>query len=428
MGSAAKRGAVCFIAVIVAFTLIYQASRFYLAWNLGRSRTLAGQIRGAKLEGNAEAWDRIGEALATDFNDPQPERAQQYLQTAVRLDPRSADYWMDLAEIFEAQGQISKALDAYHRAQAEYPSSANVAWRYGNFLLRQGETSQALAQIRHAILADGMLAPLAIAEVWSVDPSVDTLLNNVLPRSRKFYFEALDFLSAKHEDQAALQTWTKIKAVAASRPLNLPQMFPFINELISSDRAADSERVWREALKAAHWPEARPTAGSAVWNGGFEAPIANGGLDWRFDEEPGDYISIDAYTHHSGSHSLRVDFTDGANLDFAGVQQFVPVQPKTEYLFQCFMRTRSITTDSGMRFEIVDLNHGEVNVHTHALIGTNSWTPLSVTFTTGPDTHFVDIRLRRYPSKLFDNKLGGTVWVDGVTLVPAENEDPGAGK
>lgn len=428
MGSAAKRGAVCCVAVIVAFTLIYQASRFYLAWNLGRSSTLSGQIRGAKLEGNAEAWDRIGEALATNFNDPQPERAQRFFQTAVRLDPRSAHYWMDLAEIFETQGQISKALDAYHRAQAEYPSSANVAWRYGNFLLRQGETSRALAQIRRAIVADGTLAPLAIAQVWSVDPSVDALLNSVLPHNRGFYFEALGFLSAKHDDRAALQTWAKIQTMAASKPLNLPLVFPLINELISADRAMDSEHVWRQALKAARWPEVPPSAGSVVWNGGFEAPVANGGLDWRFDEKPGDYISIDAYTYHSGSRSLRVDFTGGANLDFAGVQQFVPVQPKTGYLFQCFMRTRAITTDSGMRFEIVDLNHGEVNVHTHALIGTSAWTPLSVAFTTGPDTHFVDIRLRRYPSKLFDNKLSGTVWVDDVTLVPDGNEDPGSSK
>jgi len=39
--------------------------------------------------------------------------------------------------------------------------------------------------------------------------------------------------------------------------------------------------------------------------------------------------------------------------------------------------------------------------------------------TTGPQTHFLAVRLMRTPSRMFDNKLGGTVWIAGVSLTPA---------
>ena len=38
--------------------------------------------------------------------------------------------------------------------------------------------------------------------------------------------------------------------------------------------------------------------------------------------------------------------------------------------------------------------------------------------TAGPQTHFLAVRLMRTPSRMFDNKLGGTVWIAGVSLTP----------
>jgi hypothetical protein len=40
-------------------------------------------------------------------------------------------------------------------------------------------------------------------------------------------------------------------------------------------------------------------------------------------------------------------------------------------------------------------------------------------FVTSPETRVVRITLRRVPSWKFDNKLGGTVWVDDVSLTAA---------
>lgn len=409
---------VLFAALAISLMTMYGAAKLFTAWHMGRSRELSVKIRGAELEGNAEAWDRLGEAFAADFENAEPRRAEHFYKQAVELDPYSARYWMDLAAVYEQQGDISSSKSAYQQAQEEYPISADVAWRFGNFLMRNGYEAGGLEQIHRAVTTDVKLAPLAISLVWNFEPNVPLLLRT-LPSTRGLYVEALDFLAAKRQDDAALQVWKQIVAFPEGSNPSLSVSFPLIDELIASDRALDAQRVWKEALALAVWPVKEPALDSMIWNGGFEEPMANGGLDWRFQQGPGDYISVDTNVRHSGSRSLRVDFTGGVNLDFAGVWQFVPVDPGTTYSFRCFMQTRSISTESGMMFEILDPNDRQVNLHSAGLTGTNPWTPVDLRFTTGSQTHFLEIRLRRFRSRLFDNKLSGTVWVDDVTLTKA---------
>lgn len=424
MGDNFKRGAALLAALTISLLTIYEATRLFIAWHMGRSRELVVQVRGAKLEGNAEAWDRLGNVLAANFENAEPARAEEFYKEAVKLDPRSARYWMDLAADYEDQGNISSAKSAYEQAQEVYPISADVAWRFGNFLMRNGDEAEGLEQIRRAITTDSKLVPLAIGLVWSFEPKVPSLLQ-LLPREKDLYLEALDFLASKRQDDSALQIWKKIIRFPEEEPPKISISFPLIDELIASGRTDDAEHVWNEALAGGHWPIAEQVVkGSAVWNGGFEQPVANGGLDWHFEAVPGDYISIDSALEHSGSHSLRVDFIGGMNLDFAGVWQFVPVEPNTKYYFQYFMMTRAITTESGVRFEILDSAEKGVNLQTPELTGSNPWTPVDVQFSTSVNTHFLQIRLRRFPSRLFDNKLSGTVWVDDVTLTKAAAANP----
>ncbi|MFZ0333504.1 MAG: hypothetical protein WAN10_16525 [Candidatus Acidiferrales bacterium] len=422
MGDAGKRAAVLCVAVIIFCAVIYQATVLWLAWDWERSSELSEQIRGANLvPGNADEWDRIGEALAANF-DAQPADAISFFERAVRVNPRSAGDWMDLAQAEEADGNAAQADAAYERARRDYPISAEVLWKYGNFLLRQGQTSEGLEEVHRALVTDPSLVPLAISRVWYLDPDASVILHDVLPEGQRVRFQALDFFAGRREEAAALETWEEIAALAKFKPIDIHDVFPFLQYLIYSDQAKEAERVWREALPAARWPEPRAT-GSQIWNGGFEEPIVNGGLGWRFEQAPGAYVSTDSGVYHSGEKSLRVDFTGGVNLDFYNVHQIAPVEPSTHYVFQYFMRTQSISTDSGMRFEILDLNDYEVSLMTPDLTGTNAWSPERTDVTTGRNTHFLDIRLRRLPSRLFDNKLSGTVWVDDVSL----SQEPAAG-
>jgi hypothetical protein len=75
-----------------------------------------------------------------------------------------------------------------------------------------------------------------------------------------------------------------------------------------------------------------------------------------------------------------------------------------------------------MRFSIYDPHYpAVVNLRTENLTGTNPWTPADADVTTSPDTHFLVVRLLRTPSRLFDNRLSGTVWLADVSLVPSNS-------
>ena len=71
------------------------------------------------------------------------------------------------------------------------------------------------------------------------------------------------------------------------------------------------------------------------------------------------------------------------------------------------MKTEAISTNEGMFVEI----DGQAS---EKQVGTTYWQQLTIPFTAGSD--LVTIRLRRVPSKKFDNLLKGKVWLDEFAL------------
>lgn len=402
--------------------LCYQASRIWLAEHRIHSQQLATIERGATLEpGNAAAWDILGRHRQLDFADPDPAEAVGDYQRAIQDDPLSATLWMNLAGAYEDNGDLAGAQHAFERARAVYPLSAEVAWNYGNFLLRQDQDAAGYAEIRHAVQSDPRLLTLAISRVWRSSLDVTVLLDQVLPADVDAYVEALDFFASIRQPDAALAVWRRL--LSQRQFVALPRTFPFFDELIQDDRAAEARQAWLEALSAAGMPHDPPTNHSLVWNGDFSRDFANGGLGWRWHSPLGVAIDFDTAPPSYGARTVRLDFGGGSNLDVEEPAQYVPVEPGHTYRFHAYMRTEEITTESGMRFWVTDPNHnGAVNVLSDNFMGSRPWTATDMDVTTGPETHFVVVRLRRAGSRLFENKLSGSVWIADVSLVPTEGQ------
>jgi tetratricopeptide (TPR) repeat protein len=414
------RQALPVVCLAAASLIVFQAGRIWLADHRIESQNLETMVRGAALvPGNADAWDRLGRFRQYSFEAPDPSEAIADFKTAVEKDPLSANYWMDLANAYEAADDTTHAREAYLRARAAYPISAQVAWNYGNFLLRQGDSSEGYSEIQRAVTADQTLLPLAISRVWRSSEDVAILLDKVLPADVEAYSQALGFFESIHEAQPGIEVWQRLMALG--KPLALPRTFPFFEELIREDRAEDARRAWLQALAAAGLPHDEPANHSLVWDGSFTRDFADGGLGWRWDSPLGAAIDFDTAPPAVGGRSVRLEFSGGANIGLASPSQFVPVEPNHGYHFRGSIRTDHINTESGMRFSIVDPHHpAEVNLFTENLTGTNLWSEANADVTTGVDTHFLQIRLYRNPSRLFDNKLSGTVWIAGISLVPSD--------
>lgn len=414
----AGRRILLFVALAVTVLLIFQASEIWLANHRLDSDKLVTMERGAALiPGDGAAWDRLGRLRQWDFmNSDLPGAIDDY-QKALHDDPRSAHFWMDLASAYEASGDDARAQEAYRRAESVYPASAEVAFHFGNFLLREEEYPEAYAELRRAVHADQSLLPLAISRAWRSSEDVDELLNNLLPPDTEAYLQALDFFASIHKAEPGLAVWQRL--IALGKPFPLQRVNTFFEELISEDRANEARVAWRQALAAAGLPHDEPGNQNLVWDGGFAHDFTNAGLDWRWKPLPNAQMSVDPESAPNGSRAIRIDFNGGSNLSILAPAQFVPVEPGHRYHFHAYMRTEGITTESGMRFDITDPNHwGALSLQTDNFTGSHPWTPVEVDFETGPGTHFILLQLFRTPSKLFENKIEGTVWIADVAVTP----------
>jgi len=405
--------------LLIAGVLAYFAGKIWLAAHWGTSWDLDRMSRAAYLEPtNAAYWDRLGWYEKWNFERRDLHRTIVYFQRATEANPRSDTYWMDLADAYEAIGQPERSREAFDRAQSVHPISSEVAWRYGNFLLRRGDYLGAFAELRRALVSDPSLTVEAVSECFKAtnDPR---LLTNVLPSESQYYLTAMNYFLSQHQMDAAVTVWDQL--LTLKQPAQMAQVVPLINGLISEERLEDALRLWRQALEATHWPQDQPSDSSAVFNGGFEHDLLNGGFDWREDPISGATFHSDDAVVHSGRRAIRITFDGTANLDFRNLWQLCPVEPGRHYHFAAYMRAEGISTDSGIRFAIQDTLHpATLQILTRDFVGTQPWSLLEADLVTGPETHLLTIALRRVPSWKFDNKLRGTVWLDDVSLVPTQ--------
>lgn len=403
----------------VASALAVSAGKIALAnYHVARG-TPDALARAARLEpSNARIWYLLGRYWQYNFEQPDLALAVSYYQRALTLEPQSANTWMDLADAREELGDTGQAREAFERAQKAYPISADVAWRYANFLYRQKNTREAFLQVRRALQANSSLAGAAVSFCWRANPDINKILDEALPQSVPVYLEAIRFLSWEHAGGSALEVWKRLEALHSK--VELKPVFPLLDELVAENLATEARRVWEQAVQMAGVSQPAPPDSSLVWDGGFEGDFSEGGFGWRWSPHPGTRYAFDSEVKRSGERSLRITFDGTQNLNFGDLVQYVPVEPGTTYQFLAYAKTDDITTNHGIGFAVFDpRDPGGTGRLTPELTGTHPWTHLELSFPAGPQTHFVMLVLRRTPSEKIDNKLQGTVWVDDVSLVPA---------
>jgi len=422
----ARRQTAAVIAILAAVWFFYASGRHALASHYALSSNPENWERASRIEpDNPETWYRLGRFRQLDFDNADIPLAISYYRRAIQLNPRSPYYKLDLAGTLEDAGNNGEADSYFRAAQAAYPISAEVSWKYGNFLLRQNRLPEAYAEIHRAVIVDPRLISLAVSRVWHSDPDIHLLLGQVLPDTAEAYSQALAFLTDAQNPAAALEVWNRL--IAKDSQTDWKLVFPLTDMLVSQEKFEEAGIVWRQAAGKDVGSAPAYAGNSLVYDGGFEKDISGGGFGWRQSDAMGADFDFDTDVKHSGSRSARLIFDGSENLSYEGLIQYVLVSPDTHYRFQGFLRTDQISTESGMQFEIVDLKDQlHLDVVTPNETGTLPWTLEQIDFATGPNTHLILIRLVRRPSGRLDNKLRGTVWIDDVTIVPhgASNEAP----
>jgi len=266
-------------------------------------------------------------------------------------------------------------------------------------------------------MVDPKLTPLAVSRAWHSEPDVHQLLDQILPDTPEAYSDALAFLAGEQNPTAAVEVWNRL--IAKDPHTDWKRACALTDMLVAQEKFEDAGKVWHQAVTLDAVPGSAYTGNSLVYDGGFEKDISGGGLGWRQTDVLGADFDFDSDAKHSGSRSARLSFDGTKNLSYDGLYQSVLVSPSTHYRFQGFLRTDQISTESGIRFEILDpKDQKDLDILTQNETGSAPWTLEQAEFTTSSQTRLILIRIARKPSVRLDNKLRGTVWIDDISLVP----------
>jgi tetratricopeptide repeat protein len=425
--SSAHRGLILALAFGVAGFLSFFSVRNALAVHYTDLQTRQGYERAIRLEpGDYRNWYLLGRYWQYNLEDADTVRAIQAYTAALSLNPGSADIWADIGTAYESEGNIPAARDAFLHAKRAYPLSAEVAWLYGNFLLRQGELDAAFLEMRHAVEEEPSRAAEALSRALRAEPNIDLVLDRVLPPVSEAYLGAIMDQTAEGYTANALKIWNRLIPLRPRLSLVTIREAPFslVGALLREKQIAEAQRIWEEAVVFAGFGNLAGPEGSVLWDGGFESGVMGGGLSWTFPEGArGVQISLDTRERHSGKRSLRLLFNGRYNLHLIGPCHLVPVQPSTTYDFSAWIRTLSISTEQGIRFQLQALGTQDAStVVTPDLRGSQPWTRVEIPWSSGKNVQEMQVCVLRLPSQEVDDKIQGMAWVDDVALVPVAVE------
>jgi tetratricopeptide (TPR) repeat protein len=421
----AARLAVLAFALVLAAALTFFSVRNARAANQVGLGTRAGYEAAARLEpANPENWYLLGRYWLYTLDDPDPFRAITSLRRAVSLDPGDADTWLDLGAAYETQGDFSAARDAYIQARKVYPASAEVAWRYGNFLLRQDQIPLAFAEIRRAVYAEPARSAEAFSRCWRVKPDVPAILDAIIPLDRAAHIDIIRDLVNANQLDATLIVWRRLLSFH-------PRMSPadvtvFADFLMQRNHWDDARQVWQQAAALSDVVTGDPP-GSVIWDGGFESNVRDGGFAWSYGPAPpGVQVALDRRQKHSGKQSLRISFDGKHNANYDNTCIIAPVRPETTYRFSAWLRSQSLTSDEGVRFRVSGFSnsHTIFSADSPDVMGTQPWTRVEMPWTSAKDTYRARVCIVRRTSSGLDPRIQGIAWADDISLVPVGTSNP----
>lgn len=420
---AISRALLVLVASLIAIFLSYYAIRMAVAAHFSKSSDATGLERAVRLEPkNPEYWYTLGRYRQFNLEESDTSKAIEAYQHAISLSPLHTSAWLDLATAYELDGQAEQARHAHEMALKSHPASAEVSWRFGNFLLRLGDMDAAMSHLRTALQADPARAAAAYSRVYRAYPNMDAILDKLLPPIPSVYVDVIGEAAHAQEVDLALQVWNRLLALHPS--LQRRDIEPLVSALYARGDYAQARRVLEQGTPYLHLPERVQPSGSVLWDGGFESGVVDYLYAWKYQRlTNGVQSELDPDVKLSGERALRISFDGRGNPNMPIACTLTPVDPDTSYQFSAWIKTKDLTTEEGVRFNLHPQGQGaSAALESREFHGTNPWTRLDLQWSAGPQDRLLEICLRRNPSDNPDVRISGSAWIDDVALIPQPAE------
>jgi tetratricopeptide (TPR) repeat protein len=421
-----SRGLIVVVSLVLAALLSFFSIRMALAASAADRATVEG-FRSAlqKEPGNAEYWYRFGHFREFSLEENNSEQAIELFKQAIALEPKYADAWLDLGTAYELEGNMANARDAYLQAKQSYPASAEASWRYGNFLLRQGDSESAYSEFRRAIEADPIHAAAAFSRCYRASLNPQEILDRILPPIPSAYIDIMKETADAKQLAIAQLVWNRLLTLHPR--LILADFQPLVVALLAGGDPVEAQKVWEEGTETMHLPPLGGLPGTVIWDPSFESGVNQAVFSWHFVPlTEGLSAQLDTSEKHSGNQSLRLTFDGKHNPNLEPACIMFAVSPGTNYQFSAWVKTKALTTDHGIGFRIhsYGVKGEEPVVASREIYGTNQWTRIDLPYVAGPDVYLATVCSSRERNLDTEEKISGTAWVDDVNLVAQLPEPP----
>ncbi len=204
-----------------------------------------------------------------------------------------------------------------------------------------------------------------------------------------------------------------VQLLEGDEPPSVGQSHFYLSYMMKTD-PEEARRQWaRLAEKNGMIDLEYQNGKNLVWNGQFELDGTSSPLDWRIRDNKGYAVKSVEGEGLDGSKAVRFDFDGRENLTYIGMNQQLMVESGVEYEFTFQARCEGLSSDQGI---YVQIRAGDSNWTSSPLLGTSDWTRYSGIFTVPEGVHTAAIRLGRSRSRKIDSLIGGTLWLDSVSL------------
>ena len=361
---------------------------------------------------NPDPYYRLGLLYQWDIRHTDLRESIQYFSRAIERNPLEQEYWLNLAKALQGVEDRTASQRALEKAILTFPTGYRGRWMAGNFFLQQGSIEEALPYFTYILTHYPNQSSLVYDVLFRAISDSEFILNKVVPREPASMNQYLSYLYEIGDKESVKKVW-KEKASSGFKS-DRGETLRYIEFLIARGDLNEAFQAWKARLREEGL--STPSDGNLITNGGFEKEkVLGGGFDWRIEKLPGVDISFDPFIASEGKGSLKIAFNGKENVDFRHVYQRVALKPNTEYVLKAHMKTKGITTKSGLKIEISGIGPA-FHAVSESLTGDNGWREVAVAFHTPGQSQGGLVRIRREKSDKFDRFISGVAWIDDVSL------------
>jgi hypothetical protein len=361
---------------------------------------------------NPEPYYRLGLFYQWDIHHIDLKESAHYFRKAIERNPLEQEYWLQLAKILQRTGESAVSQRALENAIRVFPTGYRGRWVSANLFLQQGDIEKALLHFSYILAHYPNQSSLVYDVLEKAVNDSDFVLERIVPKDPSSFRQYLSYLYGAGDQESARKAWAK--RLSFGYQADRGETIRYIEFLISQGEFNEALQVWRVRFQE---EGLSPFSESdLITNGDFgKDQILGGGFDWKIENVSGTEVSFDPSIAFEGKRSLKIVFTGKENVDFYHVYQFVPLKPNTEYVLRANMKTRAVTTKSGLKIEVLGAGQSFRSA-SETLTGDNEWRKLIVSFRTPAPLQGGLVRVRRERTDKFDRYISGTVWIDHVSL------------